>query len=447
MRACLDGRGGEVSARNRAAKLAQAYLALDPEGRAEFLRCLAAFDVDDAAVSRATEGLAAAGTEPAARMAARAKLRRALEPPRIRLLTQFTTIPDGMKFLVDLRSELLRVREGGDPQLGALEADLKGLLANWFDVGFLELRRIDWNSPAALLEKLVQYEAVHRIRTWRDLKNRLDSDRRCYAFFHPRMPDEPLIFVEVALVKGLADSVQRLLDEKAPVLDPNEADTAIFYSINNCQRGLDGISFGNFLIKRVVALLGEELANVKGFATLSPIPGFTRWLNGRLAGAEGPALLSEEEAAALRAAAPTPPALPAPASGGAGTALQVAETPVQTLSRVLGRRGWMREEAIAKAMEPILVRLCAGYLLAEGAPGNPKRARDPVAHFHLSNGARVERLNWRGDTSEKGMKESAGLMVNYLYDPARIEDYHEEYVGEGRRPAATAIRKLARGWA
>ncbi|MBY0329181.1 MAG: malonyl-CoA decarboxylase, partial [Acetobacteraceae bacterium] len=311
MRACLDGRGGEVSARNRAAKLAQAYLALDPVGREEFLLGLAGFDADDGAVQRAMEAVAAAGADPEARLAARARLRRALEPPRIRLLTQFTTIPDGMKFLVDLRAELLRLRDA-DPLLAGLEADLKGLLANWFDVGFLELRRIDWNSPAALLEKLVQYEAVHRIRTWRDLKNRLDSDRRCYAFFHPRMPDEPLIFVEVALVKGLSDSVQRLLDEKAPVLDAREADTAIFYSINNCQRGLDGISFGNFLIKRVVGLLGEDLPNVKAFATLSPIPGFLRWLQGRLAGADGPALLTEEEAAALRAAAPPPLPLPAP---------------------------------------------------------------------------------------------------------------------------------------
>jgi malonyl-CoA decarboxylase len=444
MQACLDGRGGEVSARNRAAKLAQAYLSLDGEGRLAFLRALASFDADEAAVRRAMERVSAAA-DPAERLAALSGLRRALEPPRLRLLTQFTTIPDGMKFLVDLRAELLGAKDA-DPRLGALEADLKGLLAAWFDVGFLELRRIDWGSPAALLEKLVQYEAVHRIRTWRDLKNRLDSDRRCYAFFHPRMPEEPLIFVEVALVKGLADSVQRLLDEKAPVLDAAQADTAIFYSINNCQRGLDGISFGNFLIKRVVALLSPELRNLRSFATLSPIPGFVRWLNGRLAGAEGPPLLSEEEAAALRAASPPPPSLPPPAEGGAATALQVAETPPQTLARVLARRGWLRDEAVARALEPVLMRLCAGYLLFESAPGNARRARDPVAHFHLSNGARVERLNWRGDVSEKGVKESAALMVNYLYDPARIEDYHEEYVGEGRRPAATAIRKLARGW-
>jgi malonyl-CoA decarboxylase len=447
MRHCLDGRGGEVSARRRAAGLARAYLARDAAGRAEFLRILAGFDVDDAAVQRAMDELAGA-TDAVACVAARGRLRRALEPPRLRLLTQFSTIPDGMKFLVDLRAALIdAARDGSNPVLAGLEADLKGLLANWFDVGFLELRRIDWNSPAALLEKLVQYEAVHRIRTWRDLKNRLDSDRRCYGFFHPRMPDEPLIFVEVALVKGLSDSVQGLLDEKAPVLDLREADTAIFYSINNCQRGLDGISFGNFLIKRVVAELGVELPGVKAFATLSPIPGFLRWVRERLARADGPLLLSEEEAAALRAAAPAPAALPAPASGGAATALHLPETPAQTLARVLARRGWLREDGLARALEPVLLRLCAGYLAHESAAGNARRARDPVAHFHLSNGARIERLNWRGDVSEKGVKESAGLMVNYLYDPDRIEDYHEEYVGEGRRPVATAIRKLARGGA
>ena len=281
MRACLAGRGGEVSARNRAAKLAETYLELDEAGRKEFLRTLASFDSDPDAVATAYAAVQAA-TDPAERATAKAALRRALEPPRLRLLTQFTTIPDGRKFLVDLRGFLLKMRRD-DKLLAALEADLRGLLAAWFDIGFLELQRIDWNSPAALLEKLVGYEAVHEIRSWRDLKNRLDSDRRCYAFFHPRMPGEPLIFVEVALVKGLAGSVQRLLDEKAPVLDPREADTAIFYSISNCQQGLAGISFGNFLIKRVVEELSAEFRNLKTFATLSPIPGF-RALAGREAG-------------------------------------------------------------------------------------------------------------------------------------------------------------------
>jgi malonyl-CoA decarboxylase len=443
MGACLAARGGEVSARNRAAKLAQTYLTLDAAGRRGFLERLAAFDADAATVDAALAALRQ-GTNGKDRSAALVRLRRALEPPRLKLLTQFTAIPDGVKFLVELRAELIALGAGA-PGLLALEADLKTLLASWFDVGFLELRRIDWNSPAALLEKLVRYEAVHRIRTWRDLKNRLDSDRRCYAFFHPRMPEEPLIFVEVALVKGLADSVQRLLDEKAPVLDAKQADTAIFYSINNCQRGLDGISFGNFLIKRVVGLLGEELPNLKNFATLSPIPGFTRWLGTRLP--KEPALLTEEEGAALRAASPAALALPAPAAAGASTAPLLPETPPQTLLRVLGRRGWQRDDALCKVLEPILTRLCAGYLLHEQAPRGAPRALDPVAHFHLSNGARIERLNWRGDISAKGLKESGALMVNYLYDPTKIEENHEAYAGEGKRPTASAIRRLTRNWA
>ncbi len=428
MRACLAGKGGEVSARGRAAGLAQAYLGLDAEGRSAFLRTLAAFDSDMEAARAAWAQVAEAAT-PVDRAVAKARLRRTLEPPRLRLLTQFTGIPDGMKFLVDLRGELLTLTKG-DAMLQALEADLRGLLASWFDLGFLELRRVDWSSPANLLEKLVGYEAVHRIRGWRDLKNRLDSDRRCYAFFHPRMPDEPLIFVEVALVRGMADSVQRLLDEKAPVQNPNEADTAIFYSINNCQRGLDGISFGNFLIKRVVTLLSAEFRNLKTFATLSPMPGFRGWLEEKLAAGDA-VLLSEEEAVPIRLAL--------------GEAAPAGEAPVAALARALERRGWARQEALAKLVEPILIRAAARYLLAESS-GRGKRLRDPVGHFHLSNGARVERLNWRGDTSEKGYREAFALMVNYQYDPAKIEEYHEDYAGEGKRAAAAPIRKLAKGF-
>ena len=421
MRACLAARGGEVSARNRAARLARTYLGLTAAGRQEFLRLLAGLDADPAAVAGAA-ALAAAATTPEERAAAHAALRRVLEPPRLHLLTQFTSIPEGPKFLVDLRGVLLKEKRG-DKMLEALDADLRGLLAAWFDIGFLELRGIDWNSPAALLEKLIAYEAVHAIRSWSDLKNRLDSDRRCYAFFHPRMPGEPLIFVEVALVQGLAGSVQKLLDEDAPVLDPRQADTAIFYSISNCQPGLSGISFGNFLIKRVVEELSIEFRALKTFATLSPAPGFRRWLDPLLAEAK-PGLLSNDEAGAL-------------------TALQPAETPALSLATILGRPEWWRDEATRKVADPVLTRLCARYLLGETTG---KRALDPVAHFHLSNGARVERLNVAGDTSDKGARESATLMVNYLYDLTRIEDWHEDYAGEGKRNASTAVRKLSRGW-
>ena len=421
MRACLAARGGEVSARNRAAKLAQTYLSLDDAGRRGFLLDLARFDSDPEAATTAFEALQGT-TEPAARAMATVRLRRALEPPRVRLLTQFTTIPDGMKFLVDLRATLLQLSRG-DAYLEALESDLRHLLASWFDVGFLELVRIDWQSPAVLLERLVGYEAVHEIRSWSDLKNRLDSDRRCYALFHHRMPNEPLIFVEVALVRGLADSVQRLLDKKAPLLDPKEADTAIFYSISNCQRGLAGISFGNFLIKRVVEVLGAEFRNLKAFATLSPLPGFRTWLDAKLL-ANDPALLTDDEAAALRTA------LPGETDG------------THTLAAILARRGWFREPALLRATEPVLMRLAARYLLHEA---RGKRALDPVAHFHLSNGARVERIIMGADTAGKGVRESATLMVNYLYDPAKIEDNHEDYAGEGKRNASPVVRKLAKG--
>ena len=430
LRDALDARGGEVSARNRAASLAEAYRTLDEAGRSDFMHALASFDSDPAAVAQAMEAVAAAA-DVAERAVATARLRRALEPPRIRLLTAFAAIPDGVKFLVDMRAELM-ARRDGDKLLQALETDLKALLAAWFDVGFLELRRIDWHSPALQLERLVEYEAVHRIRGWRDLKNRLKADRRCYAFFHPRMPDEPLIFVEVALVQGLAASVQRLLDQKAPVLDPAKADTAVFYSINNCQRGLDGISFGNFLIKRVVGLLADEFRNIKTFCTLSPIPGYRRWLDSTLAADDG--LLSEDERKTLHDIANLlPETVPSDAS---------AE---DILRALIARRGVLRVEEAQRALEPILSRLCARYLVKEEAPGRPGRARDPVAHFHLSNGARTERLNWRADTSENGYRQSFGLMVNYLYDPERIEENHELYMGEGRRAVAPALRKLARG--
>ena len=426
MRACLNARGGEVSARNRAAKLAQTYLGLDDKGRRDFLQDLASFDNDPATIAKAYDTLIAAPDD-GERAKATVALRRTLEPPRDKLLNQFTTIPDGMKFLVDLRATLQDL-SGDDPHLAGLENDLRWLLSNWFDVGFLQLERIDWNSPAVLLERLVGYEAVHEIRSWSDLKNRLDSDRRCYALFHPRMPNEPLIFVEVALVSGLAGSVQQLLDKKAPLLDPKQADTAIFYSISNCQRGLNGISFGNFLIKRVVELLGSEFRNLKNFATLSPIPGYRKWLDGKLL-ADEPNLLSEEEASSLRTAAPTDG--PAPESG------------AMALKSIITKRGWFRDATMTKAAEPVLIRLAARYLLNES---RGKRALDPVAHFHLSNGARVERLMALADTSEKGAKASATLMVNYLYDPAKIEEYHEDYAGAGRRNASTAVRRLARGW-
>ena len=402
---CLANRGGEVSARARAAEIGRAYLGLSPTGRLQFLKLLADnFGPDRVRIEAAVAAYQQA-EDRAAVSSAVVELREAAISPRVRLLTQLTTLPDGFKFLVDLRAELLK-HLSADKTLAGLDRDLQMLFTSWFDIGLLTLERIDWDSPAALLEKLIAYEAVHEIQSWTDLKNRLDSDRRCYAFFHPRMPGEPLIFVEVALVAGMADNIQKLLDEGAPRVDPATADAAIFYSISNTQTGLRGISFGNFLIKRVVDSLSHELPRLKTFATLSPIPGFRAWLDRHLADGDG-ALLTAAKKSDLQA--------------------------------VLSDPGWAQDEAIAEALAPTLRRLCAHYLLQEKSNGKPL---DPVARFHLANGARIERLNWLADTSPKGLQESAGLMVNYLYRLADIESHHEAYVAEGRIAAAPAVKAL-----
>jgi malonyl-CoA decarboxylase len=273
---CASGIGGEVSARQRAGRLAETYLRLNDEGRASFLRIVATeFGPNPELVAKAhADYQAAIGSD--AQWTAESALRNAMRSARLRILTQFNTLSHGVKFLVDLRADLLRFVEK-DAALRSLDRELESRLGAWFDVGFLELQRITWSSPAALLEKLIEYEAVHQIRSWSDLKNRLDSDRRCYAFFHPRMPMEPLIFVEVALTEHLADNVQTLLDEHAPVLDAHRANTAIFYSISNTQVGLRGVSFGNFLLKRVVDDLKRDYPRLVSFATLSPLPTFRRW--------------------------------------------------------------------------------------------------------------------------------------------------------------------------
>jgi malonyl-CoA decarboxylase len=420
MRACLDARGGEVSARARAAALGRAYLALDQQGRERFLRILAEdFDVNDDAVDAAMAAMATVET-PAERREAQAHLRQVLEAPRIKLLTQFNGLPEGIKFLVNLRSELIAVA-GKDPALKRLDNELRGLLSTWFDVDFLELRRITWETASgALLEKLIAYEAVHPIESWDDLKNRLDFDRRYFAYFHPRMPDEPLIFVEVALVNGIADNVQTLLDPDAPPHDPSEADTAIFYSISNAQPGLAGISFGNFLIKRVVDRLTAEFPKLKTFATLSPIPGFLRWLTTAVASGE-PGLLSASERKSL-------------ANAG------VAKGAKGWLKENLETGSWVNDEGQSKTLRPILSRLCARYLVREERRTGV--ALDPVAHFHLSNGARMERLNWMGDRSTRGLSQSAGMMINYRYDLAKIDDNHEEYRSGGKRAVSSAVKGL-----
>lgn len=412
MRECLIARGGEVSARMRAVELGRFYRGLSEAGRRQFLMLLSTeFGRDRGHVDAIARRLVADDDD---RDVIEEALRDALEAPRVKLLRQFNALPDGTKFLVDLRADLVGfARE--DAALAALERDLKRLLAGWFDIGFLDLRRITWDSPASLLEKLSRYEAVHEVRDWADLKNRLDSDRRCFAFFHPRMPDEPIIFVEVALVSGLANNVQALLDERAPLGDARKADAAIFYSISNAQRGLDGIGFGGFLIKRVVDELSREFPALSQFATLSPIPGFRRWF----AQQDRAEFLSKAERKILTQAAK-----------------------VESLDEALVSTDWPDQPKLVTALKAPLSRAAARYLLGAKRPDGA--ARDPVAHFHLSNGARVERINWLADRSPMGLERSFGIMVNYAYGLDDIEANHEAYTADGQIAASSTVAALAK---
>jgi len=406
LRECAEGLGGEVSARGRAARLAETYVSLNDEGRQRFLKLIALeFGPDPAKVATAHAAYQAAVGTPE-QWKAEAALRGAMRSRRIRILTQFNAIPQGVKFLVDLRADLLRYLEN-DRELAVLDRELESRLSAWFDVGFLELQRLTWNSPAALLEKLIEYEAVHEIRSWTDLKNRLDSDRRLYAFFHPRMPAEPLIFVEVALTDHLAANVQELLDEHAPVFDNSKADTAIFYSISNTQVGLRGVSFGNFLLKRVIDDLKRDFPRLANFATLSPMPGLAAWVR------KNPQALVE-----------------------AGSELTLEE---------LAAGSWAADKKQQRHLRDPLTRLAARYLAtAKQGGGESGPPFDPVSRFHLGNGARVEQLNYLADASPKGFRQSFGLMVNYFYSLDDIETNLEAFASTGQIAMSASVRRLAR---
>ena len=423
LKECAAGLGGEVSVRQRAARLAETYLGLGDEGRAAFLRIVATeFGPDPKAVETAhAQYQAAIGGD--AQWSAESALRGAMRSSRLRILTQFNAIPQGVKFLVDMRADLLRFLEK-DPALRSLDRELEARLGAWFDVGFLELHRISWNSPAILLEKLIEYEAVHEIRSWSDLKNRLDSDRRCYAFFHPRMPMEPLIFVEVALVEELADNVQALLDEHAPVFDAQRAKTAIFYSISNTQTGLRGVSFGNFLLKRVVEDLKRDFRRLTTFATLSPIPTLRRWVD------KNPDIWAQAFGGDMveRVARQV---------GSKG----IAVDSIDAIRKLLADDAWIGNARLARALQPGLTRLAARYFLNAKSGDRPY---DPVSRFHLGNGARIERINYLADTSPNGLKQSFGLMVNYLYDPDAIETNVEAFSRAGVVATSGTVRRAAR---
>ena len=381
-RALLSGRG-EVSGMKLATQVLGRYREADADERRAFFRFLATeLDVDAEAVEAAARAYRDAPDTTRLE-----QLMQAGEPQRQELLRRLNQAPGGTADLVAMRVALMQAARD-DADLTRVDLDFRHLFASWFNRGFLVLRRITWESPANILEKIIQYEAVHEIHSWSDLRLRLEPpDRRLFAFFHPAMPDDPLIFVEVALTHGIPGAIQPVLAQDRVPLRPDEADTAVFYSISNCQRGLRGISFGNSLIKQVVEVLSRDVPNLANYVTLSPIPGLVDWLR------------AEPGAAPLLDDAAEPPA-------------------------------------------DLLREVAAFYLLeAKGPDGQP---RDPVARFHLGNGARVHDIHAGADLSPKGRAQSCGAMVNYLYEIDRLEQNHEAFASTGAVAASKPILALAR---
>lgn len=382
---------GEASGLALAQEITAAYRELPEAAQLEFFKRLAAdFDIDKQALLTAAKEYT---EKPDYQQVL--DLAHAVEAPRQKLFRRINTALDGTRTLVAMRGDLLRVLRA-NPELKAVDADLKHLFISWFNKGFLELRSIDWSSPAMVLEKLIAYEAVHEINGWDDLRGRLREDRRCFAFFHPAMGNDPLVFVEVALTGAIPEAIAPLLARGRETIAADQVNTVVFYSISNCHPGLAGISFGNFLIKGVVEHLNKEMDDLKTFVTLSPVPGFRRWL----ATADLEGLVDEELFDKVRQ----------PVG-------QVVETVVQAA----------------------LVKLCAHYLLNVKSG---ELAKDPVARFHLGNGARLHGLHWGADTTANGRKQSGSIMVNYLYDLRKIEINHEEYFNEGVISASRSVKRL-----
>jgi malonyl-CoA decarboxylase len=385
------------------------YRSLDKKDQARFFATLLSeFSPDPARVLAASK--AYASEQSAANLA---QLSIAAEAPRQELLRRLNRAPGGTATILRMRERLLELVDE-QPELDGVDQDFRHLLSSWFNPGFLQMRRVDWHTPAYLLEQIIAHEAVHEIRGWTDLRRRLEADRRCFAFFHPALPDEPLIFVEVALLDRMADAVLPVLDAQSSSNDTSKATTAVFYSINNCQPGLRGVSLGNFLIKNVVDVLSREFPRLKVFCTLSPVPGFVAWLG---------ALLKKDGTEPFKT-----PALKA-----------VAARIGPNVAKLAGEPDCV--ERLAPLKEPLL-QLCATYLLHRPDAGEPEQ--DPVARFHLNNGASLERINWLADTSRKGLRESLGLMVNYLYEPRAIEENHEKFV-RGEFVASRRVRGLVLG--
>ena len=418
---CLSEAGGAASARARAASLGGVYLDLELIGQQRFLRLLAEdYGVATTTLHTAVQAWLACADDKDPNnerglLRAEQNLRKTLRAPRMHLLTQFNELPQGVKFLADMRSQLLSIKHES-ASLNAFDKEFKELLATWFDVGFLELQRITWDAPAALLENLANHEAVHAIRSWQDIKHRLAAaDRCCYALIHPQMPNDPLIFVWVALTNGIADNIQQLLRIDNDEVAEGNADTAIFYSISATQPGLNGVGFGSFLIKRVVDELTRDHKQLRVFATLSPIPGFRPWL--------------EKQLQATTTQAPNP---------WLQSRLAIVNDST-LLSHIFSDRDWLKNQKAGSNMQTTLLQLGAYYLLEAK---QDTTALDSVANFHLSNGASIERLNWKADISKKGQHDAAGLMVNYRYRLKDIETNHERYHTDGNISRTKAVDSL-----
>lgn len=390
---------GEASAISLAHQILTAYQHLSSRNRLQFFEHLLTDFMPDS--ERLNHAIAAYQRAPNADTVRALEL--TAESPRQELFRMLNMGPDGTPSIVSMRQDLRGIL-AEHPHLKAVDGDVLHLLQSWFNRGFLQLERISWKTPAFILEKLITYESVHEIRGWDDLHRRLADDRRCFAFFHPALPDEPLIFVEVALTRGLASSIREVLSAPIPPTDLLfKPDAAIFYSINNCQPGLAGVSFGSFLIKQVTDSLAEEIPTLKYYATLSPIPGFRKWVAEQLAAKESSIPLTDAERAAL------------------------------------GRLD--DPESYTDELKPLLMHLCAFYLLNAKRREEP---RDSVARFHLRNGASLERINWLGDQSEKGLRESAGLLVNYLYDRKSVARNHEIYVNQNEIVHSSGVEQLVK---
>jgi len=399
----LSGRG-EASGVALAREILTRYGELTTGPRIAFFEALAdRFGPDRARLSAAATAWLASPSDAAA-----SAIHRASEPRRLELFRRLNLAPGGTAALVRMREQLMDVLDRRE-ELAVIDADFLHLFSSWFNRGFLVLRKIDWSTPASLLEKIIRYEAVHAIRDWNDLRARIDApDRRCYAFFHPALIDDPLIFVEVALTRGVPAAIDPILSTKREQVEPERTTTAVFYSISNCQRGLAGVSFGHFLIKQVVEEISRELPRLSTFVTLSPAPNFAEWLR-RERATQASAALDEEDRAALSA---------------------------------LDRPDWWRNEETAEAVREPLLRAAGWYYLRARTPrGTPV---DSVARFHLGNGARLERLDFLADTSERAMQQSYGLMVNYLYDLEHIERNHEAYAQHQTVVAAGAVTRLVK---